>query len=399
MEKIYSLTQALAANGSRIMKENMLRQFEDQETLKTVLRLAYDPFTMFGVTDFMDSVGYSGDDVVRVLERCASRELTGGAARSALGSALKNSSTELKQLVRNILNKDLRCGVSEKTVAKLYPGLIRQFDVMRAEKYNPQSKHGPVYVEPKFDGLRSIGVVEGGKVTLLSRNGKEFTAADHLKPLLLTQGAELGDRVFDGELVAAGGFNSSVSSVKRKVANDNPATFHCFEMIPMNEWGDGKGLPYELRRQRLQEYTRPGGHFQVAESWLLRSDEVWPKYLDLLRRGLEGAIVKNPEGLYRFKRHTDWLKLKETCDVDAKVIRLIEGEGRLRGMLGAAVILYNGKEVNVGTGWSDKERKHYWMYPSQLVNHMIEVQYHQETPDGSLRHPRFSRMRPDLDSK
>ena len=395
MDKIYQLTQQLAANGSRTFKEETLRNYSDQEYLKTILRLAYDPFITFGITDFTDSIGSSGAGVLEVLNRCSTRELSGGAARSALGSALKGAPKGVQALVKNILNKDLRCGVSEKTIHKLYPGLIRKFDVMRAEKYTPVT--GATYVEPKYDGLRCIAFVDGSSVTLLSRNGKEFTAADHLKPILAQQAANLGSRVFDGELIAEGGFNASVSSVKRKSSTNVLATFVCFEVIPIDEWNSENPVPYELRRLRLTDSCREADHFRIAPSFLLSAESVFPKYLEFLNQGLEGAIVKKPDGLYHFKRHTDWMKLKEACDVDLVVVDIIEGEGRLAKSLGAAVVDYKGKRVNVGSGWSDKERKHYWMYKSQLLGHTIEVQYHQETPDGSLRHPRFIKMRPDKD--
>jgi len=119
------------------------------------------------------------------------------------------------------------------------------------------------------------------------------------------------------------------------------------------------------------------------------------KYLEFLDQGYEGAIIKRGEGLYRLKRHHDWMKLKEVNDVDLQVTHLVPGEGKYLNMLGAAVVSYRGRNVNIGSGWSDAERVKYWEDPKLLIGKVIEIQYHQETPDGSLRHPRFAKIRED----
>jgi DNA ligase-1 len=269
---------------------------------------------------------------------------------------------------------------------------------MLAESYTKPAES--VYLEPKYDGLRCIFLVRGDVVTAYSRNGLEITSCDHLKPIILSQAVGLGDRMFDGELVAPGGFNSSASSVKRKKASNNPATFYCFEVMPFSEWlGDTRGLMYVDRLDRREKYCFNTKYFELTEAVLCKPEEVWPTYLNFLEQGLEGAMVKRPHGFYHHRRHDDWMKMKESQTIDLKVKRVVEGEGKYKGMLGAAVVDYNGKEVHVGTGWSDKLRKHYWLYKSQLVEHMIEIEFQHETKDGSLRHPRFSKIRPDLDPR
>ena len=120
------------------------------------------------------------------------------------------------------------------------------------------------------------------------------------------------------------------------------------------------------------------------------------RYYNLfLDKGHEGAMVKDPMGHYRFKKHKDWIKIKPVNDVDLTVESLVQGEGKYVGMLGAAIVKYRGKRVNVGTGFSDEEREQLWKDPSLIKGRIIEIQYHEETPDGSRRHPRFVRVRED----
>lgn len=68
-------------------------------------------------------------------------------------------------------------------------------------------------------------------------------------------------------------------------------------------------------------------------------------------------------------------------------------------MLGGLTVDYNGVPVRVGSGFSDQDRQVLWAIwmtdPEQLKRKMLEVSFHEVTPDGSLRHPRAKRFRPD----
>ena len=119
---------------------------------------------------------------------------------------------------------------------------------------------------------------------------------------------------------------------------------------------------------------------------------LYNRFLDL---GYEGAIVKNVKGLYRKRKHRDWMKLKEVNDVDLRVESLVQGEGKYHGMLGAVIVKFKNKRVSVGSGFSDEERELYWKEPNLIVGKVVEIHYHEVTPDGSLRHPRVFKIRED----
>ena len=174
--------------------------------------------------------------------------------------------------------------------------------------------------------------------------------------------------------------------------------YHIFDLLTLDEWRNPV-KPYYLRRYDLENAFNNKQHqcLQLVPSHRISGgdDEVVKHYNFFRDTGYEGAIVKNLHGVYRFKRHTDWLKLKAVNDVDLKVESLVQGEGKYHGMLGAVIVKYKGKRVNVGSGWSDAERMEYWKDPNLIMGKTIEIQFHEETPDGSLRHPRFIRIRDD----
>lgn len=392
------LFNQIAKHNSPSDKLALLREYPYQEELKSVLRLALDPFITFGISDFDPAPDgeYSPLGHFEVLEKLASRELTGGAARRALGLSLRYLDEDYHELVRRIIRKDLRCGVGPALALQFCPNIIRTFEVMRAVPLSKtKPKAGKSYlIEPKYDGLRAIAVIKGQSVTLLSRNGLEFTSVDHLKEPLLRM-ARGQDLFFDGELVN-GNFNNSSSAVRRKNQTNTETTYHIFDRLEAHEWGTDT-REHAHRRTLLGrdfESNRDEG-LQLVPSYRATPEEFMRYYNHFLDQGYEGAMVKDPMGHYRFKKHKDWIKIKPAEDLDLRVESLVQGEGKYAGMLGAAIVKYKGKRVSVGSGFSDEQRQQFWASPNSIKGKIIEVQFHEETPDGSLRHPRFVKIRED----
>lgn len=328
-----------------------------------------------------------------ILDLMLSRDLTGNAARKALGEACLD--VEDQELFTRVINKDLRCGLGEELVLRAYPGLIRQFKVMRARKFEGMSSRLSYTIEPKYDGLRCVARVTSNSVVLLSRNGLEFTSSDHLKDQLLSLagGAEF---FFDGELVS-GNFNSSVSAVKRKTEQNSTTRFFIFDVLTPEEWKKPT-LQFYVRRNMLENLFggREFDHIKPTPIYPVENEpSAMARYNQFRDLGYEGGMLKNSRGLYRFSKHKDWMKLKAVEDVDLPVLELVQGEGKYHGMLGAVIVSFKGKRVNVGSGFSDEERQLFWDNPELIKRKVIEIQYHEITPDGSLRHPRFIQIRED----
>jgi len=137
------------------------------------------------------------------------------------------------------------------------------------------------------------------------------------------------------------------------------------------------------------------GLLLVPSYSISNEDEAYKYYHKFLDDGDEGAIVKRGDGTYHQRRHRDWMKMKAVNDVDLRVEKIIQGEGKYHGMMGAAIVSYKGKRNSIGTGWSDEERATFWKNPKLIVNKIIEIHFHEVTPDGNLRHSRFHRIRED----
>jgi DNA ligase-1 len=122
---------------------------------------------------------------------------------------------------------------------------------------------------------------------------------------------------------------------------------------------------------------------------------------EMIDKGYEGIMIKDPEGDYVCKRSVNWLKQKPFIEVSLAVVDLEEGTGRNEGKLGALVCEGedDGKQikVNVGSGLSDEDRNTIWQDRVNIQGHVVEVRADAVTQnqDGtySLRFPRFMRFR------
>lgn len=92
------------------------------------------------------------------------------------------------------------------------------------------------------------------------------------------------------------------------------------------------------------------------------------------------------------------MKLKNESSEDLIIVDLEEGEKgkKYEGLLGALVVDFKGVRVSVSSGLSDVQRTQFWHNKEEVIGRIIEVEYHEVTPDGSLRHPRFKRFRDTL---
>lgn len=386
------------------------------EVFGKVMNYCYNPFVTFGIKKLPEATcGTSEFDLTTwtLLDKLAAREWTGNQAKEMITQQLSQLCEASGQLLRRIILKDMRAGFTANSVNKAKPGHLPAFDVMLAHKYEPKRiKDKKVRVETKFDGVRCLSIAHpGAKPRFFSRTGKEFSGFDHLSDQLMAMIVRnatihsLWQRfgiIFDGELMAADGkFNSITGDVHAtKREKSGLANFFLFEVLPYDVLAKGiDSTPYERRRQRLEGFyqlrTEGEANIVLAPSYIAETDEDIRRLFEKeLERGGEGVIVKPLDGPYECKRSYSWLKVKDENSADLLVTGLFEGEGKYKGKLGGLICDFNGVEVRVGGGFSDKQREE--LFNLDLVrNRMIEVEYHETTPDGSLRHPRFVKFRDD----
>lgn len=431
-DKLFDIIESIAGTSSKNGKQELIAANASNSDFVRVLEAALNPFKTYGIAKRPEieshGTGWFDDHTWEILDDLRSRALTGNAARVRLESEMARLTSWSAELLWRIVSKDLRAGFSESTVNKAIPGTIPTFDCMLAHPFEEKRvKKWPVVAEPKLDGVRVLAFadVDNREVKFFSRSGKEFTTFDHLKEPLIEvindfrayirhdQHADadsdyfferLGCNdmafIFDGEIVS-GSFNKTVSEVRKKDAQATDAIFNVFDILPMSLFKEDSKVPskhtYSERRAVLEDLLKnlekTEWPIQLLPRYLVSSvAEIHALYERVRARGLEGLIIKDPDAPYHRKRSHAWLKIKAEETVDVKIVGIEPGTGKYEGMIGALVVNFNGVKVNVGSGLSDDMRGE---DHSLFLDRLIEVEYHEVTPDGSLRHPRFKRFRDD----
>ena len=411
----WKLIQLLERDNSRLYKEDLLSQYIDDEGLVKGLLYCLDNMITFGVADVPtsqnDGPGLLPEDFFILADQLKNRELTGHAARDAIVVAREAATNEQwNDWYRRILIKDLRCGVSLKTVNNVRKNTIPVFTCMLAHSgdNNPKKITGDCVVEYKYDGVRAIVIVQNGNAVIYSRNGKLLTNFPHIEKAFSKK--IFDDLVFDGEVMSKD-FQSLMKQVHRKEgAETADAYFALFDFLPLDEFQTGSGtLPLTKRKELLKGFEQ-SEYFNdcivVTKYDVLNIEDDSDKFKAInntaIEEGYEGIMVKPVNGMYECKRSYGWLKMKPYIEVTLKVIDIEEGTGKNEGSTGALVCdgTDEGKhiKVNVGTGLSDAIRDDIWNNFDAVIGQLVEIRADaitiaQDQEAYSLRFPRFKTFR------
>ncbi|HVW34174.1 MAG TPA: non-homologous end-joining DNA ligase, partial [Acidimicrobiia bacterium] len=284
--------------------------------------------------------------------------------------------------------------------------------------------------EVKWDGIRALARISGGRIHLEARSGRDIT---HRYPELSALGRALGstEAILDGEIVALDPATGRPSferlqrrmhvesdSAIRRLRQDVPITYAIFDLL----WLDGHptiGLPYEERRRLLDGLALAGPAWHTPAAHPGEGSAL----LDATRSaGLEGVVAKRLDSLYEpGVRTRAWLKIKNHLAQEFVVGGFLPGVGS-RGRLGALLLgVYqdDGRLCfagRVGTGFTEAEltrllglldplrrdsspfdppppkpvaREATWVEPEVVV----EVAFTEWTGVGILRHPSYKGQR------
>ncbi|ACU74107.1 DNA polymerase LigD, ligase domain protein [Catenulispora acidiphila DSM 44928] len=297
--------------------------------------------------------------------------------------------------------------------------------------------------EFKWDGIRALCRVEGGRARLRSRNGNDLSETyPELKALAKTvSSAQL---LLDGEIIALDEdgkvsfgalqtrFGTSGSEAAR-LSRTNPASYLVFDLLHL----DGRStldLPYKDRRELLESLELSGPHWQTPPSF---PDTPVADVLEAARAaGLEGVVAKRLDSTYQpGTRSPAWRKVKLTESQSAVIggFTPLKSQGAATGraargsqigalLLGvpdeAGRLRYVGK---VGSGFTEQDRRVLLEALSELavaespfatavdavdarvatwVEPVVvaEVTFGEWTSKGRLRHPVFKGIRTDKDA-
>src|SRR4051794_2003469 len=284
--------------------------------------------------------------------------------------------------------------------------------------------------EIKWDGIRAVAYIEGGRIRLMSRRKTNITPG---YPELSSLGRALGahEAVLDGEIVSFDNglpsfqrlqrrMNLTTEAQIRRMAHSEPVVYMIFDLL----WLDGHSLleqSYEDRRRLLAKLELTGTAWQTPAyhvgngAGLLEASRA---------QGLEGVVAKRLDCPYvPGRRSPGWVKVKNVKSTEVIVGGWKLGDGGRAGRLGAlglgfyedGELYYAGK---AGSGFNDAELKRVEGLVEPLARAtspltprpepgkgikfvepvlVASVVYGDMTRDGTLRHPVYKGLRDDID--
>lgn len=436
MDNVIDILEALESDNSRLFKEELLRKHSGNDLLRRVFVAASDPYANYFVKKWKTPPALkkrvaSDDKQVTafldvLLDDLSSRRIVGNEAKAAVEAAFSLMDERQQKWCGRILLRNLRVGVLETTVNKVWPGAIAKFSVALAETLGSRHEQGkgiviteevkyPVRVEPKLDGLRCIAVKHDGVVTMFTRSGSEIETLPTVKAAL--EAAPWDDFVLDGEAMGADWNESASVVMSHKTAKDDSnIVFNVFDAVPFDDWHAQDS--HEQLRDRIEDVRDIVGRVgskhvvQVVGAIVKDESELMEFYSKTMEKGYEGIMLKDLTAVYTFKRTSVVLKLKPVATTELVIVGHYEGNrgSKREGLWGGFSALgTNGVITKVGGGYSDKTRAEIQLAgPDTYIGKVIECEYQPDpmtvdglTVDGKLRFPVFCRFRDgrDVDSK
>ena len=414
MNDVFKILDEIGKNSSRTAKEKLLKENVNNDNLKKVLYYTFNPYLIFGIGSktFKNIQGDSEfNNLFDMLDYVLKNNTGTDETKLKVNKFISSQVEEDQKWIKRILLKDLKIGISDKTINKIWKDFIPTFDVMLAKKYfdNENKVKDEFIITMKLDGIRCVIMKENEQIKIISRQGKIFEGLTEIEE----EAKQLPDNmVYDGEILAENTEGLDSKTLYRKTMNlatkkgiKTGLIHNCFDIIPIDEFKKGESKDICInRKNELHKVFSELKLQHIIEVPMLYVGNNKNKITELLNKAIsqdqEGVMINLADKTYKCKRTDVILKVKKMQSCDCKVIGFEEGTGRLQGTLGAILINYKGSKVKVGSGYSDEDRKDIWINRDNLLGKIIEVQYFEETENQkddslSLRFPVFLRIRND----
>lgn len=451
----HQVIQDLEKHNKKKDKEYILEQAWNDEllTLFEGLNLCYDYLRTFYLKkvpyihdeDNDNESIYDFNDFKELLHNLETRSVSGNVAKNLLhDAALIANPNEWNYFYRRIILKDMKCGITEKTINKVltkiekYDSKAKDYKVdvfelqLASQTKEIKDLKGEKLIDTKYDGIRIAAFLdsEKNKVFLLSRNGKDYSNTFNI----ITQSLHSllyyipGSILLDGEIVSSS-FQETLQTINsnNNTSCFNDSVFYVFDILPLNEFR--KNICEKTQEERHDVLTSFDGLFKEFcfyenDYYFIRTVEIVPKLevnldnndgikklnefnaemLRLKNDGfdhIEGTMIKEKYSYYRKGRNNAWVKLKPNLEVTLQITDVVEGLGKNKNKLGSLICEGNDLEhflrVSVGTGFSDEQRKNFWNNKNNLIGQFIDIQadsisFNKNKNCYSLRFPKFVRI-------
>lgn len=428
MFEVYDKLNALNETNSSKVKLNTLKSFSDDKLLEKVFKYAYDKVDYtFGVTpesiekfdvnsmslDDIDTDEQTLEDVCynmfSLLDALNVRKFTGHSALRLCKSFVLNCKDE-KDLFYKILDRDLKVGINENTLNKVWKGIVPRPNYCRCgilSKKLADKIPFPCYLQLKCDGTYRECYVHNGKAEFKTRSGEPYE-----NPVLAEIMAVLPEGYYTGEFTVG---KADEPDANRSVGNgminsDNPnfsvIHFTIWDYLTEEEYRGDVKTPYGHRFVNLQNNLRclHSDLIHIVPSYVVNSlSEALKLTSDFMNKGLEGGVLKDKNMIFKNGTSNQQLKIKLKVDADLRVVGFLKGTKGTKYETKNKVIVYqtdDGKIKGQCSGMTDAMIEEVTAHPEKYIGGIVAVQFNdlikaEDHDYHALSHPRFQEWRSD----
>lgn len=431
MKSVYEIIQELNEENGSNYKIATLEKYKDHELLKRVLKMTYDKvdFT-YGISMKNITVPEHQSKDPTLLKfaldalefKFKSRQYTGNAAIELLEKTFGLMSSNDQDVLRGIVNRDLRINMGRSNINKVFKNLITKPVYMRCGIYNDKtkSKIDPrgSFIQLKADGTYREFRVQKGEVTVISRSGETYEY-----PFITDVLSHAKDGYYFGELTV---LDENGNVLDRSTGNgminsdDVPHDALCFDVwdyVTEEEYDNAKNkvkntTSYQDRFTDLQNIINHipsdvnSGYIKIIPYVVVDTiKEALERTSRWMNMGYEGAILKDKNAVFRDGTSPQQLKLKLEIDAEVRITGFTDGTpGTVREKTFGAITFETDDGMIKGqtSGFTDALLKDFNSRRDELIGTIMTVQFNDVTKARNndywaLSHPRFIELRPDRD--
>jgi len=425
MKSIKEALDAIASTPKRTEKEFILESIKSSDLndeFKRVAFLALDPRHVFNIVEYdqkeflteHSSVTHTLSEALDIIEaKILNEGVRGNAAKELLFELSGQLTADDQYVLKCIIDRTLRCGVSDKTINKVWKDLIYIHPYRRCSSFSEKNIKKitlPAISQLKEDGMY-VDIVVGDKVEYRSRQGGYFDwnveDNDRLLRTHAKQHVLMGEALVKDEHGDIMDRQTGNGYLNGDDVDPSRIIFSLWDIIPLSDWRAGKSSqPYsDTYNKLLDVIPKLNYSFRIVDTKIVDTvDDIVAHFKENVNKGLEGSVAKNLNSTWKDGTSADWVKVKLIFDVELEVVSVYEGEkGRkYEGKMGGVTAKTSDGLLisDVGGGWKDSEREKYFDNPALIVGKIItvkacDISKSEDNEFFALSNPRFIEVRND----
>ena len=412
----------LNQNNSRNYKLEILKKYSQDDVKKYYLDFIFNPFITTGISSKKINKFHKEDVILHKGIDCSAQDLlelikihnTGDDSTLMTITNWKlniEDKPELCDLLDSIITKNIQLGVDVKSINKIIPNLIPEFNVQLANRYfeKPECMNDKTFaITEKIDGGRIVALKQNGEVKFYTRKGQLYEGLVDLENemkdfmpdnLMLDGEITLLDK---GNLESKDQYKATMRITKTDGAEKHGVKMLVFDAMPATDFIANKcDILYYNRRAKLDEIFNTHNYKYFNLLPILYEGTDTSKILELLNKltanGSEGVMLNDINATYQFRRCDSLVKVKKMADTDLIITGFEPGTNSNENVLGAIHCDYKGFDLRVGSGFTKEDREYIWNHQDEYLGKLAVIQYFEETTNDkgglSLRFPVYKYIR------